>query len=104
MRAAPPMRRFGSALEHGVGADRDALARFGVDFQQSEFELYSERRGERGFAGGPVMVKWKKGHPHGGPPGQLKKIGAPPPFPGLPFEGEDGPKGGKHKKGKGKKK
>jgi hypothetical protein len=79
-----------------------ALARFGADFQQSEFELYSERRGDQWLAGGPVIVKWKKGHPHGGPPGQLKKLVGPP-LPGFPFEGE-GLKGGKHKKGKGKKK
>ncbi|HKB38939.1 MAG TPA: hypothetical protein VKD72_21025, partial [Gemmataceae bacterium] len=59
----------------------------------------------RGFEGGPVIVKWKKGHPHGGPPGHLEKFAAPPSSPRLPFEwDEDGPKGGKHKKGKGKKK
>jgi len=80
-----------------------ALAQFGAQFQQSEFQLYSEQRGDKRFAGGPVKVKWKKGHPHGGPPGHLKKFAAPPPFPGLPFEGDDdGPKGGKYKKGKGK--
>jgi hypothetical protein len=81
-----------------------ALVRFGAEYQQSEYQIYSEQRGEGRFAGGPVKVKWKKGHPHGGPPGQLK-VAAPPPFPGLPLgDDEDGPKGGKPKKGKGKKK
>jgi hypothetical protein len=78
-----------------------ALVQFGQQFQQREFQVYSERRGEERFARGPVVVKWKKGHPHGGPPGQLKKLGVPPPFPGDPFE-KDGHKGHKHKKDKGK--
>src|SRR5262245_12273423 len=82
-----------------------ALTRFGVEFQQSESELYSDRRGDRRVAGGPVIVKWKKDHPHGGPPGHLKEFAAPPPLPGLPDEwDDDGPRGGKPKKGKGKKK
>jgi hypothetical protein len=77
-----------------------ALARFGQQFQRREFQVYSDKRGEERFVNGPVVVKWEKGHPHGGPPGQVKKWGAAPPFPGHPFDDEDGHKGGKPKKGK----
>jgi hypothetical protein len=75
-----------------------ALVQFGQQFQQSAFQVYSEK-GEQRFAKGPMIIKWKKGHPHGGPPGQFKK--GVPPFPGVPFE-EDGHKGKGHKKGKDK--
>jgi hypothetical protein len=76
-----------------------ALAQFGQEFQRRESQVFSESRraGTEGFAEGPLVVKWDKGHPHGGPPGQLKKLLAPPPFPG-----EDNHKGEKHKKEKDK--
>jgi hypothetical protein len=79
-----------------------ALAQFGQQFQRRESQVYSDKRVEERFVNGPVVVKWEKGHPHGGPPGQLKKWGAAPPFPGRPFDDEDGHKGGKPKKGKDK--
>jgi hypothetical protein len=78
-----------------------ALAQLGVQFQQSEWQVYSDKKKGKRPAEGVVAVKWKKGHPHEGPVGKMKNI-AVPPFPDDPFGSEDGPKGGKHKKGKGK--
>jgi len=78
-----------------------ALTQFGQHFQQKEFQVYSKQKGPAPFVNGPLVVKWDKHHPHGGPPGQWKKGAAPPPFPGQPFKGDDKDhKGGKPKKGK----
>lgn len=79
-----------------------ALTQFGRQFQLREFQAYSAQRGGDRFANGPQVIAWEKGHPHGGPPGKLKKGGGPPPFPSHPFDGDDGHKGGKPKKGKDK--
>jgi hypothetical protein len=82
------------------GQSAVALRQFGQQFQQRERQLYSDPRGAERFDSGPIIVKWKD-HPHGGPPGQLKKHGGPPPFPGRAFEGDGEGHKGEKKKGKG---
>jgi hypothetical protein len=67
-------------------------------FQRFEQEHLSQRRG---VPVAPVAVPfqpWPKGHPHGMPPGQAKKLQAPP-FPVPPFD-EDHKPGKKPKKDK----
>ena len=69
------------------------LLQFAQQFQQREFQEYSEQRGEGRFVNGPVILQWGKNHPHGKAAGLLKKVGPPPGFPGLPFD-DEGAQGG----------
>jgi hypothetical protein len=78
-----------------------ALTQFGQQFQQRESQVFSSQRGGPRVASGPQVIKWEKGHPHGGPPGKMKKTASPPPFPGH-VDGDGGHKGGKPKKDKDK--
>jgi hypothetical protein len=101
-RSGPKLEKLRREDISAYGQSAAALAQFGEQFRQGELQVYSDQRGAERFVNGPVVIKWQKGHPHGGPPGQLKKLGAAPPFPGDPFDEDGGHKKGKHKKGKGK--